>query len=382
MKKRPLGEEHKLKLGLFSANVSSASACTTVPERWPAEWADIVKLTLMAEDAGIDFMLPVARWKGYPGKTNFEGRSLESLTWASALLALTRTIRVFGTVHVALLHPVFAAKQMATADQIGRGRFGLNIVCGWNADEFEMFGIREQRAHDDRYAYGAEWWRIVQMLWSETRSFDFKGEYFDLRGLIAEPTPFGGTRPTLLNAGSSPAGLAFAVDNSDYVFTTLIDPDHGVRTVAKIAQMREERKKHVELITMSYLVCRPTTREAEDYHRHYAEQNGDWEAIDHWYELQSRHTRGRPPELKDLFRIRFAGGHGGYPIIGSPDDVAEKLMQLHRIGFAGTTLTFVNFLAEFPYFAAEVLPRLERMGLRTPRHAAGHGDPALAGLRT
>ena len=66
----------------------------------------------------------------------------------------------------------------------------------------------------------------------------------------------------------------------------------------------------------------------------------------------------------------FAGGHGGYPIIGSPeDDVAANSFNSSWIGFAGTTLTFVNFLAEFPYFADEVLPRLERAGLRQRRIA-------------
>ena len=63
MQQRTLGGEHALKLGVFSANVSSASACTTVPERWAADWEDNVALAKLAEDAGIDFMLPVARWK-------------------------------------------------------------------------------------------------------------------------------------------------------------------------------------------------------------------------------------------------------------------------------------------------------------------------------
>jgi FMNH2-dependent dimethyl sulfone monooxygenase len=364
MQQRPLGGDHRLKLGIFSSNVSSASACTRVAERWDPKWADNVTLTQMAEAAGVDFMLPVARWKGYRGPTNFEGRSLESLTWAAGLLALTKTIKVFGTVHVALLHPVFAAKQMATADQIGRGRFGLNIVCGWNPDEFEMFGIQQQREHDDRYEYGAEWWNIVQMLWSKDESFDFKGKYFDLRGLISDPHPYGGTRPTVINAGSSTAGLSFAINNSDYVFTTLIDAEHGVKTVEKISQLSSQHRKRVELLMMSYIVCRPTTREAEDYHRYYAEENGDWEGVDHWIDMMMKNTKGRPPELKALFRLRFAGGHGGYPIIGSPDEVASKLIQLSEIGFAGSTLTFVNFLKEFPYFTDEVLPRLERAGLR------------------
>jgi hypothetical protein len=32
--------------------------------------------------------------------------------------------------------------------------------------------------------------------------------------------------------------------------------------------------------------------------------------------------------------------------------------------FAGIGFSFVHYLDEFPYFAAEVLPRLERMGPR------------------
>ena len=55
---------------------------------------------------------------------------------------------MFGTVHAPLFHPIIAAKQMVTADHIGDGRFGLNIVGGWNEGEFEMFGV-EQREHDD-----------------------------------------------------------------------------------------------------------------------------------------------------------------------------------------------------------------------------------------
>ena len=54
-----------------------------------------------------------------------------------------------------------------------------------------------------------------------------------MHGLISQPHPWEGTRPTVINAGSSPAGLAFAVNNSDYVFTTLVDADHGVKTVER-----------------------------------------------------------------------------------------------------------------------------------------------------
>ena len=102
-------------------------------------------------------MVPIARWKGYGGESNPNGSSFESIAWACGLLAATRRIHVFCTVHVPLHHPLVAAKQMATADHIGQGRLGVNIVCGWNEDEFQMFGVTKKE-HDARYAQGEEWW--------------------------------------------------------------------------------------------------------------------------------------------------------------------------------------------------------------------------------
>src|SRR5215218_10132944 len=88
---------NKLKLGLFGANCSSGRSATTVPERWSGSWQDNLTLAQMADDAGIDLMLPIGRWKGYGGATNFEGANFETVTWACGLLAQTRRITVFGT---------------------------------------------------------------------------------------------------------------------------------------------------------------------------------------------------------------------------------------------------------------------------------------------
>jgi dimethylsulfone monooxygenase len=140
---------NKLKLGIFSPNCSSGMAVTKVPERWDASWENNLKLAQMADEAGIEFLLPIARWKGYGGETDFEGTTFETITWACGLLAKTKNLTVFGTVHAPLVQPIFAAKQMVTVSHVSEGRFGLNIVCGWNQDEFEMFGI-EQREHDTR----------------------------------------------------------------------------------------------------------------------------------------------------------------------------------------------------------------------------------------
>ena len=359
---RSLGPNHGFKLGIFAANCASGLAATTVPERWQATWDNNAALARLAEKADIDFLLPIARWQGYRGSSDFHGTSLETLSWACGVLSITRTLTVFGTVHAPMVHPVFAAKQMATIDQIGAGRFGLNIVCGWNPGEFDMFGIDEQ-AHDDRYAYGDEWWRIVRALWASEERFDFNGRYFALKGLIGKPGPYGGSRPVVMNAGASTAGRTFAIRNCDLLFTILIDLERGRNDLAQIRALAGDRQD-IQVLTTSYVVCRPTRREAEDYHRYYADEHPDEEAVDQWYAMQAEHTRTRPPELKELFRSRFAAGHGCYPLVGSPDDIAEEIERIARAGFAGSTVSFVNYLDEFPFFAAEVMPRLARLGLR------------------
>ena len=171
---------NKLKLGLFGANCSSGRAVTMAAQRWSGNWQDNLTLARMAEAVGIEFMLPIGRWKGYGGDSDYQGTTLETLTWASGLLAKTERLVVFGTVHAPLIHPVIAAKQFVTADHIGEGRVGLNVVCGWNEGEFEMFGV-EQRDHEKRYEYAKEWLDAVKAMWTRPEEFEFDGKYIQLK---------------------------------------------------------------------------------------------------------------------------------------------------------------------------------------------------------
>src|SRR5207244_7765017 len=89
--------DNKLKLGLFGLNCSGGLTMTKAPERWYPSWNNNLVAAQMADAAGLEFVLPIARWLGYKGETDTEGTSFETLTWASALLAATRGISVFGT---------------------------------------------------------------------------------------------------------------------------------------------------------------------------------------------------------------------------------------------------------------------------------------------
>src|ERR1700752_2746500 len=131
---------NRFKIGLFGPNCSSGRAVTMGPGRGSGNWADNLKLARMADEAGIDFMLPIARWKGYGGDTDFHGSTLETITWAVGLLSGTERMTVFGTVHAPLFPPLIAAKEFVTADHVGEGRFGVNLVVGWNEGQVANVG--------------------------------------------------------------------------------------------------------------------------------------------------------------------------------------------------------------------------------------------------
>jgi alkanesulfonate monooxygenase SsuD/methylene tetrahydromethanopterin reductase-like flavin-dependent oxidoreductase (luciferase family) len=356
------------KIGLFGANCSSGRSATKVPERWSANWPDCLKLARLADEAGIDFMLPIGRWKGYGGDTNFHGSTLETVTWAAGLLAATRHITVFGTVHAPLFNPIIAAKEFVTVDHIGEGRFGINLVVGWNEGEFDMFGV-SQREHDARYDYAQEWLDVIKRAWTDQGDFDFAGRYLNLKGVRAFPKPFGDTRPIIMNAGRSGIGQSFALKNCDAFFTATVDSRHSIEANAKkvdeIKSAAAAIGREIDVYTVGQVVCRPTQKEADDYYRHAQVDNADWGAIEQMMALKNVTRQTVTPEVYAQQQQYYATkAIGGYPFVGTPDRVAEELANISRAGLRGIAVSFVNYLNEVPYFCDEVLPRLARLGIR------------------
>ena len=156
--------------------------------------------------------------------------------------------------------------------------------------------------------------------------------------------------------------------NADFLFTPVFDFDQARDTVADITARAASVNRAVNVLTFCTVVCRPTQQEAEDYLRWYANENADWDAVDNLMTLQGLHAHSFTQEALGMFRDRFAAGHGGFPLVGTPDQIANLLEQLSDTGISGTTLAFVDYAKEFPYFRQEVLPRLEAKGLRQPSH--------------
>jgi alkanesulfonate monooxygenase SsuD/methylene tetrahydromethanopterin reductase-like flavin-dependent oxidoreductase (luciferase family) len=75
-------------------------------------------------------------------------------------------------------------------------------------------------------------------------------------------------------------------------------------------------------------------------------------------------SRAADPAAYDRMRKDLVHGQSGFAMVGDPDDVAEHLAGISAAGFEGIGFSFLNYLAELPFFAQEVLPRLQRRGLR------------------
>jgi FMNH2-dependent dimethyl sulfone monooxygenase len=368
----PLFGPNRFKLGIFSANCDGGLTMSLAPERWRADWDDIAAMTRIADDAGLEFILPVAKWRGYQGKANIYGRSFETLTHGAALGAITKQIAIFSTVHVPLVTPAFAAKAIATIDHVTHGRAGLNIVCGWNQAEFDLHGVTIDP--DTRYDHGLEWFQIWSKLLEGGPEFDWDGRFFKLKRLQTDPVSVQRPRPPVMSAGFSPKGRDFAVQAADVLFLNVTELDQVPALLADVAQHMARYQRTISVLTMGHVVCRPTTKQAEDYFHYFAEEMADTEGQEYYRRNRGATVQGdRSAPIARPFENRFtragekryAGGYpGAYPFVGSPDDVAAEMARMSATGLAGCTVAFVDYLKEIPFFVQEVLPRLARLGLR------------------
>ena len=126
---------------------------------------------------------------------------------------------------------------------------------------------------------------------------------------------------------------------------------------------------------MGHVVCRPTRKDAEDYFHYFAEEMEDPGGQANYLENRGATVNDGGRQIVRPMRNRFhratglnyAGAYPGvYPFVGTPDDIAAEMARMSASGLAGCTVAFVDYLKEIPYFIQEVLPRLERLGIRGP----------------
>src|ERR1700710_897059 len=166
------------------------------------------KVVQLAESYGFDFALSMIKLHGFGGKTEFWDYGLESFSLMAGLAAVTSKIRLFASTAVLTLPPAIVARMATTIDSISGGRFGVNIVSGWQSAEYAQMGLWPGDAYfGHRYEYSSEYVHVMKELWDKGES-NFKGKHFNMEHCMMKPTPSAPIK--LVAAGQSPTGIAFS----------------------------------------------------------------------------------------------------------------------------------------------------------------------------
>ena len=115
-----------------------------------------------------------------------------------------------------------------------------------------------------------------------------------------------------------------------------------------------------------YVVCRDTEKEALDYLRHYVIDKGDDIAVNNMLDIFGVQSGTLEPDVMEAFKFHFKAGHGGYPLIGTPEQIVSSIERLSQMGVDGILLSWVDYLTEAKQWIKSVLPLMEQAGLRYP----------------
>jgi len=358
-----------LMLGLFLPIQDGGWSISTLERGTTWTFDYNARLTQKAEALGFDLVFGLAQWlgkNGHGGKMKYREQSLDAFIATTALAAVTKRIILISTVHALYgpLHPLQLAKYGATLDHISGGRWGINLVTGHLAREWEMFG-QEPVEHDERYRKAAEFVGVLDTLWHSDDNLNIDTESWHLKEAFVSPRPQFG-RPILVNATGSAAGIDYAVRHSDLIFIT---SPAGAEFNAAIgalpahtARIREAAAgvgRNVRTLINPTIVCRPTEREAREYHDAIV-AHADEGALDGFVAQFGRSDAKAWVNHKREHRILGGNLH----LIGSPEQIVDQLIALNKAGCDGVQLTFFDFEPDLAYFGEAVLPLLKQAGLR------------------
>jgi FMNH2-dependent dimethyl sulfone monooxygenase len=356
---------NRLKLAVFCANVARGTSMSDAETLPKVTWDESRRLALAADRAGIDGMIPLGRWKytarGGPISAD---RTFEPWAWASALSAITERISMFTTVNMQQYHPLAATLMTSTIDHVSGGRFSLNVVAGFNEQEFHMLGM-EVPSHEDRYGRAAEWMTVVRRAWTDHEPFDFDGDYIELREVVSEPKPLQQPAPPIMSAGTSELGRRFAARHADINFVHLPSLEEMPAIVAAAkADAREHAGRDVEIYSSAYIVVADTEEEAWRRYHHVTRERLDRKAAAGLIEMWERLSKGG--EVIDVEqRIdRMAAGFNAMPFVGTAEQVAELLVRAADGGLDGLAISWDDYDEGLATYAEAVRPLLLQAGLR------------------
>ena len=325
------------------------------------------KVAKLADKIGLDFIMAMAKYRGYGGEIEQWRYTLDSPMMMAALADATSKVKVWATVHTLLQNPAVTAKMIATLDQISNGRAGLNVVTGAYKGEFAQMGAWPEGVdHDERYVLATEWIQAIKALWTE-ESVTMDGKYVHLDDCMSDPKPK--ERPFLVCAGTSKAGIRFTANEMDALFLSGGDTPALAKASREAKAGALEYGHAIRTYSMMTVVLDESLAAAEATAEHYR-AGLDEEALKGMmraYGFLDVEKGGVENEFVKKSRSTFMTP----TVLGTPEIVIERLTEIFsETSLDGLMLIFPDYVSAMPVFGEKVLPAIrERFPAKLPEAA-------------
>lgn len=323
----------------------------------------------------IDYLAQVARAAdqlGYTGVLTPTGTWCED-AWlvTAALLRETSRLKFLVAFRPGALTPTLAAQKAATYQRISDGRLLLNIVTGGEPSEQRRFG--DWLDHDGRYERTDEFLTVLRGSWSD-KPFDFEGRHYHVEGATTGK-PF--DPPALYFGGASPSAERVAAKHVDVYLAWGEPPDMVAPRLARMRDLAADHGRTLRFGMRLHVITRDRARDAWAETEHFLDQL-DPEAV---AASQAAFARSESVGQQRMVSLHggtkeslvvapnlWAGyglvrGGAGTALVGSHEEVADRIEEYHELGFDEFVLSGHPHLEEAYWFAEGVKPILRRRGV-------------------
>jgi alkanesulfonate monooxygenase len=290
----------------------------------------------------------------------------------AAISARTTKLKFLVAFRPGLVSPTLAAQQAATFQRVSGGRVLLNVVTGGDAADQRRFG--DWLDHDRRYERTAEFLTVLRGVWSGT-PFDFQGEHYTVQGAttLRAPDP----TPEIFFGGASPAAERVAAEHADVYLTWGETPDQTAERIARMRSLAAGHGRELRFGIRLHVIARPTAEEAwavtdrlldampqdviDVAQAYFRTSESEGQRRMAALNAGNRDQLVVAPNLWAGFGLVRPGA--GTALVGSHDEVADRIEEYHRIGFDHFILSGQPHVEEAFWFGEGVLPRLRERGL-------------------
>ncbi|MEH6492766.1 pyrimidine utilization protein A [Halopseudomonas sp.] len=314
-----------------------------------------------AEHYGFEFALSMIKLRGFGGETEFWEHNLESFTLMAGLAAVTDRIQLFATAATLTIPPAIVARMASTIDSISHGRFGVNLVTGWQKPEYSQMGLWPgDEFFANRYDYLSEYATVLRDLWN-TGTSDFKGEHFQMEDCRVSPKPQADMK--IICAGQSEAGMAFTAKFADYNFCFgkgVNTPKAFAPTVERLEKATAESGRDVTSVALFMVIADETDEAARARWESYKD-GVDEEAVAWLGQQGAADTKSKgDTNIRQMADPTSAVNINMGTLVGSFENVARMLDEIAEVpATSGVMLTFDDFVQGIEDFGRKIQPLMK-----------------------